>query len=620
MIALGRLIVCLLFVSTLGFDPAAEGSPDEAHDMTWLRPAPRSTAWRAVRTPSSPAGRHDDRVANHSGAEARDDVDRRVARCRVAIESELRALAGNLGGGRSVTRGRRFIDSACEGVPARALDGEPLAPFRRACGYAIDPDGQIGGEALGSCTRRVALARFAHAGIGPAIPRPNIIVIVADDQRWDTIDATYSPVPGSTRPAMPATHARLAGEGLTFTQAVVTTPICGPSRGSLLSGRYAHLHRMVANDGQRGPLVFDDSDTVATRLSAAGYRTGFLGKYANGFTEVPGPGGNGTRVPPGWDDFRVFDHRQEVPHQGFRMVDNGVARDYTGAGAPYATDLLTSLALEFIDVGAAQVPVQPFLLWMSLSTPHFPWQPAPRHLGAFGHMSWTFPPNFYEADVSDKPEFIRSIPIPDLLRIRGQTRKWQTQLAMQLSADEMVAALLDHLEARGIDEDTLVVYTSDNGEAWGEHRWNSKGCPFEECLRVPMIVRYPRLIGGARRESGVVSNVDLMPTLAGLAGADSGAATSGLDLGGVLRGDAVPAARDVLFEVYSSAPLTFAGIRSERFKYIRYLGGGESLYDLALDPFELDDWKASPDHAATLEAMRTRLAEIWPGFEAISAL
>jgi len=522
---------------------------------------------------------------------------------------------------RAPLRAISWAERLCDDVEVPDwLESHRLLGRDGICAYTLDAESLIDGGDLRQCLETLATSRLASAGVGPPLARPNVIVILADDQRWDAIDATHSPLPQLGLPAMPATWSRLAREGITFTQAVVTTPICGPSRGSFFTGRYTHRHRMLANGGAFGPERFEDGDTWATRLDDAGYRTGFLGKYTNGFTDLWTAGVDEPYTPPGWDDFRVFDHPQGVPQTGFGMLENGVAVSYDTAEAPYSTDVLAQHALDFIDASAADPTEEPFALWISTTTPHYPWDPAERHLGAFDQLNLVRYPNFFEEDAQDKPPWIQARGLPTtFFQLVAQLNFRKNHLEMQLSTDEMVAALLDRLEAHGMGDDTIIVYTSDNGHAWGEHRWISKACPWEVCLKVPMLVRYPRLVPGPRVEDGLVANVDVLPTVLGLAGAASAEDVDGIDLSEVIRGFEAAPDRDVLFETYAGSQLTYAGVRRDGLKYFRYLNGSEVLHDLEADPWELDNYADRPEYAEIRAEMLARLHEVWPGFLGVYA-
>ncbi len=553
-------------------------------------------------------------------------LDRSAFRCLLAVSSEVheatvtrvrdRRARFDRKARRRRRRVGRSIERACQDVVLPEVAGDRLGlEFTNACTHAFDTEGRLEPVTLSECVRTLADARLAEAGVGPPLRRPNIVVILVDDQRFDTIDATHSPLPALGVPAMPATYSRLAREGLTFTQMVVSTPVCGASRGSYFTGLSTHRHRMLANAGPYGPVRFDDTDTWATRLDDAGYRTAFLGKYTNGFTDLWEPGVDEPIIPPGWDEFRTFNHPQSVPQTGFEMIENGEVVSYDTEDQPYSTDVLGLQALSFVERAVTESPEEPFALWISSTTPHYPWDPAPRHVGAFAGYRLVRYPNLYEEDVSDKPLFIQNRPPPGPLSYLGQANFRRKHLEMQLSTDEMVAHLVDRLDELGVGDDTIFVYTSDNGHAWGDHRWNSKACPWEACLRVPMLVKYPRLVPGPRTVDGLVANVDVAPTLLGLAGAAQPSDVDGLDLGDVVRGVAeVPDDRDVLFETYFSGAGMYAGIRTDGLKYVLYQSGDRYLYDLEADPFELENFIDRPGYEEIGQTLHERLRERWPGF------
>lgn len=562
------------------------------------------------------------------GARGRHERVGAITRCLLAASIEVRGILGERAAPVAHRRlARRHshhphdprgdrVARACDGVrlPSR-LASHAVLGEGGACAYAMGDHARIRGSGFQSCLWTLASSRLASAGIGPSLPRPNMLVILTDDQRWDALDATHSPLPELGLPAMPAVWSRLAGEGVTFTQAVVTTPVCAPSRGSFFTGLNTHRHRMITNSGSLGVSRFEDGDTWATRLDGAGYHTGFLGKYANGFADIPTSEGGEPYTPPGWDDFRVFDHPQSVPQTRFKMVENGERVSYDTPDAPYATDVLTRQALEFIDASAADDSGEPFALWISTTTPHYPWHAAPRHMGAFDQLEFVLYPSTFEADVSDKPAWIQSRAGFTLRQLLGLYGLRRAQLSMQLSTDEMVAVLLDRLEEKGMGDDTVIVYVSDNGQAWGEHRWNNKGCPWEECLKVPLVIRYPRIVPGPRVEGGLVASVDLAPTLLSLAGVTERDDVDGVDLSEAIRGFAPVPVRDVLFETYSGRALTYAGVRRDGLKYFEYRDGSEVLHDLTADPFELENYADLPEYADLKRDMQTSLHALWPGFD-----
>jgi arylsulfatase A-like enzyme len=188
-------------------------------------------------------------------------------------------------------------------------------------------------------------------------------------------------------------------------------------------------------------------------------------------------------------------------------------------------------------------------------------------------------------------------------------------LESMLAVDDAVAAIMDALERAGIADDTLVVYTSDNGFMWGEHRLDKKRCPYEECIRTPLIMRYPRMIPEARTEVSFAANIDFMPTFLELAGATTSLEMNGRSLVPVLAQRETDPQRDVLIEGWQTG-YVFAGVRAPRWKYVEYVSGELELYDLANDPYELDNIAADPQYAAQRRRFARRLhalRPLWPG-------
>jgi arylsulfatase A-like enzyme len=220
-----------------------------------------------------------------------------------------------------------------------------------------------------------------------------------------------------------------------------------------------------------------------------------------------------------------------------------------------------------------------------------------------------------EEDVSDKPWFVRKRSVFSE-RERAQLDSQRiTMLESLLAVDEAVGAIMDALEEHGIGDDTMVVFASDNGFMWGEHRLDKKRCPYEECIRTPLIVRYPRLITEPRSETGFATNCDFMPTFLELAGAKTALHMDGRSITDLLVGRASSRRRDVLIEGWQTG-YVFAGVRAERWKYVEYLSGEVELYDLENDRYETDNVAKRPRHRARLEQMAARLRELRPQWPA----
>src|SRR6185295_14155599 len=234
--------------------------------------------------------------------------------------------------------------------------------------------------------------------------RPNILFILTDDQRWDSTDGTHG-IAGAD--VMPRTRAELGDSGIEFKNGFMTTPLCCPSRSSILTGSYAHRTGVYKNGGTNGGADdFNDVSTIATWLQGAGYRTSLMGKYLNGYAQLwtsPAP----PYVPPGWTEWRGA---KNVAFFNYTMVEPDGLGGYTevaygNAEADYSTDVLREKAKTFISQSVALG--EPFFLYLAFKAPHLPQIPAPRHDGLFQSISPWRPPSYNEPDVSDKPTWLQ---------------------------------------------------------------------------------------------------------------------------------------------------------------------------------------------------------------------
>ena len=415
-------------------------------------------------------------------------------------------------------------------------------------------------------------------------PQPNIVLILTDDQRADDVWM------------MSAMRRRLAGPGLTFERAFVSDPLCCPSRVSLLSGQYAHSTGVWSNRGEDGGWVAFDreglaSETINVPLHAAGYRTGYIGKFLNNYQM------SGGDVPRGWDRWFVFNHQSGAYYDYEMISSNGGPSEVLPFGSEptdYSTDVIAAEASSFIEDTA---PGKPLFLVVAPYAPHGPPKPAPRHLGAFDGFTFARSASYEEANVRDKPRYIRRLPIPlarpysmDRLRRRAETL---------LAADEMINGVMRSLRVTGRLENTMIVFTSDNGFLLGEHRWGYKTVPYDESIRVPLVIRYDPLTSGTTT-GALAANVDLAPTFAELAGVPFGA--DGVSLLPLLT-DGSQARKFVPLEAEEFTPgrLTtvpsYCGVRAKAKMFVRYATGEEELYDLRRDPYQLvsqDDEPSRP--------------------------
>jgi arylsulfatase A-like enzyme len=428
---------------------------------------------------------------------------------------------------------------------------------------------------------------------GPAAaqqPRPNVVVILTDDQRWDT---TW---------AMPTVSQELVAKGVTFENAFAVNPLCCPSRASILTGTYSHTNGVWSNGAEHGGFrSFDDHSTVATWLDDAGYETMLAGKYLNGYGRQ---NAEPTYVPPGWDRWLAF---FGAPRYFNYALTNGNQLLTFGPGPvedEYSTDVLGAAAVDFVRSASP-----PFFLYFAPYAPHtvgFPAQPAPRHVGAYAGSPFTPAASVNEADVSDKPGFIRRrsrYPLQDLAELR------QTQLESLLAVDDYVDALLAELRSRGQLSNTLILFLSDNGYMWGEHRVVGKRAPYEESIRIPFVARWDALGEQARSERRMALNIDIASTIARAARV-SAPGHEGRNLLPLLRG-ADRKWRGRFAIEYWDRPIyrPYCGTRSEQWKYVQYNTGAEELYQLTADPAELVNLAKDPQVRARVMQSRAQILE-----------
>jgi arylsulfatase A-like enzyme len=496
------------------------------------------------------------------------------------------------------------IAATCAVPVAQDAGGVVLPAVGAQCATALGPPGSpVDVAELQGCLHQLLAVWVDRIGPDPLPLRPNIVFIVTDDQRWDTTDGTHA-LPGEV--VMPSVRSEIAGEGVEFTNGFDTTPLCCPSRATILSSRYSHAHGIQIGGASELP-EFDESSTFAIWLQAAGYRTGLFGKYLNGYGNLWTPG-SPPIVPPGWDHWRAM---SLVGYFGYKLVENGVEVPYGDAPDDYSTDVLRDQTIAFIADSVARG--QPFLAYYAPIAPHEPAIPAPRHAGAFAGLAPWRPASFNEADASDKPGYIKNRPLADPAQVDALRK---AQLTTLLAVDEAVAAILQTLRELGVADDTLVVFTSDNGFFWGEHRLSSKHRPYEEAIRAPYMIRYPRLAPLPRRDAHLVTNLDFAPTFTELAGAIRGPNVVGTSLVGLLDGTAPAWRADFLTEGFPGG-LEWVTVRESRWKYTEYnpvWGTKSELYDLEVDPLELENVAASPANAARVAAMRARARELRPGW------
>jgi len=433
---------------------------------------------------------------------------------------------------------------------------------------------------LGAALWMAAAPNPEESKAPPQAARPNFVMIVLDDFETQSLWV------------LEQVQKRLATEGASFEQHFVSLPLCCPSRASIFTGQFAHNHGVLSNVGRFGGLerfreLKREAETLPVWLQRAGYRTGLVGKYLNHYGADRRSGG----IPPGWNSWHAILEDRTASNGNYWMNDDG----RLSQGKEYQTDRLARLGAEFVTAQDAR----PFFLYVAPGAPHLPADPAPEHASAFLDLVLPRSPSFDEQDVSDKPAFLRKADPLNSGDVHRLQRFYRRRLQTLLSVDALVVQILDALERAGRLHDTYVFFTSDNGYLHGQHRFpGGKNAPYEEAIKVPLIVRGPAVPRAVRLDQ-LVSNVDYAPTLLELAGLAVPASVDGQSFAPLLRSDPPPADRwrqAVLVEHWETGdpfPIpTFHLLRLQHEVYVEYITGESEYYDLRLDPYQLENGQA----------------------------
>jgi arylsulfatase A-like enzyme len=452
-----------------------------------------------------------------------------------------------------------------------------------------------------SCATLLLACGFALAALGPhrmivaaERPRPNVVMILLDDLRWDELGCTSHPYVKT-----PAVD-RLAAEGMLFRNAFSVAPLCSPSRASFLTGRYPHQHGIVDNL-DRSPLSHQ-LVTWPRVLHDAGYQTAWIGKWHMGVDDSPRPG---------------FDDWLSVKGQG-RYVDpplNDNGRAVQGSG--YVTDIFSDRAVAFLRKPRGP---KPFCLYLSHKAVHPDLEqradgtivnalatnfvPAERHAKLYEGATIPRRPNCDDA-LDGKPALQRKVDeLPPLGK--GTATKDHEILGRQrmfAAVDEGIARLMATLDELGLTQNTIVVFSSDHGYFYGEHGLSfERRLAYEEAIRIPLIVRYPAQVAAGRSVDDVVLNIDVGPTLLELCSARFPQPVASRSFAALLRGEALPPRGPFLIEHASDnvfarmRGMGYDAVRAAPYKFIRYREhpGMEELYNLESDPYELKNLAADP--------------------------
>jgi len=492
------------------------------------------------------------------------------------------------------------------------------------------------GRAKAAALALAALAAVAIApGEGKSTPpgvqdqRPNIVVVMTDDQTLADMEV------------MPHTRRLIGDRGVTFTNTMVSYPLCCPSRASYMSGQYMHNHGVKSNfppDG--GYDRFDFSNALGVWLQEAGYYTSHVGKQLNfyGISATSNP----TTVAPGYDDWYVPVDPFTYSFYRYPINHNGSLSFFGGAPADYQTDVLARHAEQVIRQRAGKGP---FYLKLAPLAPHTEFgfadparavteylakgesavnidpTPAPRHVGTFRDEPLVRSPAYNEEDVSDKPAFIQEQPRLDDADTARIERRHRARLESLLAVDEAVVRLVEALRQTRQLHNTVLVFTSDNGWFAGEHRVPSgKVLAYEPSAHVPMLISGPGFPEGVTRAQPT-SNIDLAATFMELAGATPRRDLDGESLLPFAGDPDFRADRALLIEADFELPVAvvpgfseaarYRAIRTTRWKYILHFETGEEeLYDLMADPFEIDSRHADPAVSAIKQVLRAKLDQL----------
>ncbi|MCM3340391.1 sulfatase [Paenibacillus sp. MER TA 81-3] len=449
--------------------------------------------------------------------------------------------------------------------------------------------------------------------------RPNILFVMSDDHASHAMSCYGSRI--NNTPNID----RIANEGIRFDHCFCTNSICSPSRASILTGQYNHLNGVKSIDDH-----FDGrKQTFPKLLQADGYQTAIIGKWHLGH--------GGFADPTGFDYWSVLDGQGDYFNSEF--IEEGGRQRIAG----YVTDVIADKSLEWL---RKRDKDRPFMLMCHHKAPHRPWQPDERHSRMYEDVEIPYPETFdddyanrAQAAVQAKMRIGRDMVVTDT---KGsppeglsdeQAKRWKYQryikdyLRCVASIDDNVGRLLDYLEAEGIAEDTIVIYTSDQGFFLGDHGWFDKRFMYEESLRMPFVVRYPREIAPGSVTESIALNVDFAQTFLDYAHIEAPADMQGRSLRPLLQGTTPDDWRTAMYYRYwmhldeHHHVYSHYGIRTDRYKLIYYyaqaLGTPGSLdenrppewelFDLNKDPYELKNVYGLPEYEAVTSELKEEL-------------
>ncbi len=428
----------------------------------------------------------------------------------------------------------------------------------------------------------------------------NVIYILTDDHRYDFMGFTGR-IPWLKTPALD----KMAKEGAWFKNAFVTTSLCSPSRASILTGQYSHVHKIVDNEAPAPPgLIY-----FPQYLQKAGYQTSFFGKWHMGEDDdSPRPG---------------FDHWESFKGQGkyWNPLLNINGQHVQYKDSTYITDLLTDHAIDWLDKRDKR---KPFFLYLSHKAVHDPMSPAKRHAGIYKNKRFPLPVTYYQTLNDDYkklnwPEWVKQqryswhgvdYPYHSHQSIDNLVERYCETL---MAVDESIARVLKYLKDNGLENNTMVIYMGDNGFSWGEHGLIDKRQFYEESAKVPFLIYAPGLFKGGVTVDKMVQNIDIAPTILELAGLKKPDYMPGSSVLPLLKGDTLKWRKKIFYEYYweYDFPMTptVYGVRTDQYKLMHYIGlwDQDELYDIKNDPNEVHNLMGDPKYDTIAKQLANEL-------------
>ena len=449
------------------------------------------------------------------------------------------------------------------------------------------------GSGMAAAALLASLGVRRAAGEGAAAKRPNIVFVFSDEHRWCSLPFT------EMREVVAPNMTKLAQQGMSFNNCISTSPICTPYRGMLLTGRWPHESSCISNDYfGNSKIIGVEGDTIAQTLKRAGYTTGYVGKWHLDEESVYGAGFDYFKHWLYGDDHQASKYRDVPSHEEYKV--------YSGYNAIGMTDQ----ALEFL--GAHAKDEKPFLLMLSLNPPHFRWDDAPAEdLKLYPAEKIPYRPNVTEPKFREDPTLT-------------QYRHYHAHIT---AVDRELGRVMETLAKLGLEENTVVIYTSDHGSSWGSNGVSNKANPYDEAIRVPFLVRWPGHVPAGKTVDNLLGTVDIHATLCALAGAAVPRNCGGQDFSPVMLGKAGaggpdPATQLIMVNNFQRSyfasqvapkgrdPLpAFRGVRSKQYTYVVGAKGDWLLFDDKKDPYQLHNLVDDPAYADVKKELAKELKE-----------